>query len=147
MTAVAVESGRPHICPTPKSPPTREALKRLASRWTVLITHALEDGPTRFNDLKNRLGVSGQVLARALRDLERDGLVARRVYAEVPVRVEYELTALGGTMCAVVQEIRRWAELTAPAQLADEELLSPILAQLLSGYALLFGRAELTQAA
>ncbi|MFJ9818497.1 winged helix-turn-helix transcriptional regulator [Streptomyces sp. NPDC101151] len=95
--------------------PTREAVERLAGRWTVLITHVLESGPTRFNDLKNRLGVSGQVLARALRDLERDGLVARRVYPEVPVRVEYELTALGGTMCPVVQEIRRWAERMAPA--------------------------------
>ncbi|MFF4038099.1 winged helix-turn-helix transcriptional regulator [Streptomyces sp. NPDC001816] len=95
--------------------PTREAVERMASRWTVLITHVLEGGPTRFNDLKNRLGVSGQVLARTLRDLERDGLVARRVYPEVPVRVEYELTALGGTMCPVVREIRRWAELTAPA--------------------------------
>ncbi|MFD5795395.1 winged helix-turn-helix transcriptional regulator [Streptomyces diastatochromogenes] len=95
--------------------PTREAVERIAGRWTVLITHVLEGGPTRFNDLKNRLGVSGQVLARALRDLERDGLVARRVYPEVPVRVEYELTALGGTMCPVVQEIRRWAEVSAQA--------------------------------
>jgi DNA-binding HxlR family transcriptional regulator len=71
---------------------------------------ALEDGPTRFNDLKNRLGVSSQVLARALRDLERDGLIDRRVYAEVPTRVEYSLTALGGSMCAPVHAIRTWAE-------------------------------------
>ncbi|MGW7045764.1 winged helix-turn-helix transcriptional regulator [Streptomyces avermitilis] len=95
--------------------PTREAIERLASRWTVLITYALEDGPTRFNDLKNRLGVSGQVLTRSLRDLERDGLVARRIYPEVPVRVEYELTPLGGTMCPVVHEIRQWAERIGPA--------------------------------
>ncbi|MFA7754385.1 helix-turn-helix domain-containing protein [Streptomyces sp. NRRL B-2790] len=90
-------------------------MERLAGRWTVLITHALEDGPTRFGELRNRLGVSAQVLARALRDLERDGLVHRRVHPEAPVRVEYELTALGGTMCPIVQEIRRWAERTAPA--------------------------------
>ncbi|KUM99031.1 hypothetical protein AQI88_00205 [Streptomyces cellostaticus] len=95
--------------------PVREALERLASRWTVLIVHALEDGPTRFNALKTRLGVSPHVLARALRDLERDGLVTRRAYPEVPIRVEYELSALGGTMCPVVEEIRRWAEHTAPA--------------------------------
>ncbi|MER5941958.1 helix-turn-helix domain-containing protein [Streptomyces sp. NPDC001928] len=109
--------------------PTREALERLASRWTVLITSHLEDGPARFNDLKGRLGVTGQVLSRALRGLERDGLVVRRVYAEVPVRVEYELTALGGTMCPVVQEIRRWAEEMAPvigeAQAAYDQVQSP----------------------
>jgi DNA-binding HxlR family transcriptional regulator len=96
-----------------KGTPTREALERLANRWTVLITYALEDGPTRFNDLKGRLGVSAQVLTRALRDLERDGLVERQVYPEVPVRVEYALTPLGGTMCSIVHDVRDWAEKTA----------------------------------
>jgi DNA-binding HxlR family transcriptional regulator len=95
--------------------PAREALERLANRWTVLIVNALEDGPTRFNDLKHRLGISAQVLTRMLRDLERDGLIARAVYAEVPVRVEYTLTDLGGTMCPVVRNLRTWAETTAPA--------------------------------
>jgi len=92
---------------------TREALERLANRWTVLITQVLEHGPTRFNDLKSQLGVSAQVLTRSLRDLERDGLVTRQVYAEVPVRVEYALTPLGGTMCSVVQAVGNWAEHTA----------------------------------
>ncbi len=50
-----------------------------------------------------------------LRELERDGLIARQAYAEVPVRVEYTLTELGGTMCAIVHDIRMWAEQTAPA--------------------------------
>ena len=92
---------------------TREALERLANRWTVLITQVLEHGPTRFNDLKSQLGVSAQVLTRTLRDLERDGLVSRQVYAEVPVRVEYALTPLGGTMCSIVQAVGDWAEHTA----------------------------------
>ena len=95
--------------------PARDALERLANRWTVLITAALEDGPTRFNELKNRLEVSAQVLTRALRDLERDGLIAREIYPEVPVRVEYTLTPLGGTMCSIVHDVRAWAEKTAPA--------------------------------
>ena len=93
-----------------KGTPTREALERLANRWTVLITYVLEDRPTRFNDLKSQLGLSAQVLTRVLRDLERDGLVTRQVYAEVPVRVEYALTPLGGTMCAIVHDVRDWAE-------------------------------------
>ncbi|WP_123962373.1 helix-turn-helix domain-containing protein [Streptomyces sp. TLI_185] len=50
-------------------------------------SYTLEAGPARFNDLKKHLGVSGEMLSRVLRDLERDGLVERRVFAEVPVRV------------------------------------------------------------
>src|SRR5260370_10796417 len=98
-----------------KGNPTREAMERLANRWTVLITSVLEERPTRFNDLKSQLGVSAQVLTRILRDLERDGLVSRQVYAEVPVRVEYALTRLGGTMCSIVHDVRDWAESTAGA--------------------------------
>ena len=96
-----------------KGTPSREAIERLANRWTVLIASVLEERPTRFNDLKNQLGVSAQVLSRILRDLERDGLVSRQVYAEVPVRVEYALTPLGGTMCSIVHDVRAWAESTA----------------------------------
>jgi DNA-binding HxlR family transcriptional regulator len=92
---------------------TRDAIDRLANRWTVLITFALEEGPTRFNALKGRFGVSSQVLTRLLRDLERDGLVKRVVYPEVPVRVEYSLTELGGTMCIPVHQVREWAEKVA----------------------------------
>jgi DNA-binding HxlR family transcriptional regulator len=53
---------------------------------------------------------SYQVLTRILRDLERDGLVTRQVYAEVPVRVEYALAPLGGTMCSIVHAVGDWAE-------------------------------------
>jgi DNA-binding HxlR family transcriptional regulator len=88
----------------------RDALDRMANRWTILITVVLEDGPARFNELKNRLGITSQVLTRVLRDLERDGLVKRQVYMEVPARVEYSLTELGGSMCAPVLAIREWAE-------------------------------------
>jgi DNA-binding HxlR family transcriptional regulator len=89
---------------------TREALDRMANRWTILITVVLEDGPARFNELKNRLGITSQVLTRVLRDLERDGLVKREVFMEVPARVEYSLTELGGTMCSPVLAVREWAE-------------------------------------
>lgn len=98
-----------------KRTPTREAVERLANRWTVLVASVLEEKPTRFNDLKSQLGVSAQVLTRILRDLERDGLVSRQVYAEVPARVEYALTPLGGTMCSIVHDVRDWAESTAAA--------------------------------
>src|ERR1700733_15132542 len=90
--------------------PMRDAVERMANRWTVLVTHVLEDGPTRFNTIKRRLDVSSQVLTRVLRDLERDGLIERTVHAEVAVRVEYSLTNLGATMCAPVHAVREWAE-------------------------------------
>jgi DNA-binding HxlR family transcriptional regulator len=89
---------------------TRDAIELLANRWTILVTFALEAGPMRFNELKSRLGVSSQVLTRLLRELERGGMVERRVIPEVPIRVEYRLTNLGGSMCAPVHAIREWAE-------------------------------------
>jgi len=88
----------------------RDAVERMANRWTVLVTHVLEDGPTRFNTIKRRLDVSSQVLTRVLRDLERDGLIERTVRTEAPVRVEYSLTSLGATMCTPVHSVREWAE-------------------------------------
>src|SRR5260370_41511425 len=88
-----------------KGTPTRDAMERLANRWTVLIKSVLEERPTRVNDLKSQLGVSAQVLTRILRDLERDGLVSRQVYAEEPVRVEEAPTRVGGTMGPIVHYV------------------------------------------
>jgi DNA-binding HxlR family transcriptional regulator len=90
--------------------PTRELIGRLANRWTILILRALQDGPTRFTELRDRVGISSQVLTRSLRDLEENGLVERRVFAEVPVRVEYSLSDVGQTLCPIVDALRAWAE-------------------------------------
>jgi DNA-binding HxlR family transcriptional regulator len=99
--------------------PTRDAIERMANRWTVLVTYLLEDGPMRFNTIKRRLDVSSQVLTRVLRDLERDGLIERAVHTGVPpVRVEYSLTSLGATMCTPVHSVRKWAEKVA-SDIAD----------------------------
>ena len=96
--------------------PTRLALDRLAHKWTLLIVWALKAGPMRFTELRAAVpGVTAQVLTRSLRDLERDGIVARRYFPEVPPRVEYTLTDLGLTMCAPVNAVRAWAEKYADA--------------------------------
>ncbi|MFG1812258.1 winged helix-turn-helix transcriptional regulator [Kribbella sp. NPDC049174] len=72
---------------------------------------ALSDGRMRFGDLRTVVeGISGKVLTGTLRDLERDGLVERHVYAEMPPRVEYGLTALGRTLHVPLQALGRWAE-------------------------------------
>ena len=75
----------------------REMLERVADKWTLLVIDALE-GKTdvRFSRLRERIGdVSQKMLTKTLRQLERDGLVTRRVHAEVPPRVDYRLTPLG----------------------------------------------------
>ena len=91
--------------------PTRQALDRIADKWSVLIIGLLEEKPKRFSDLQRAIGgISQKMLTQTLRSLERDGLVTRTIYAEVPPRVEYALTPLGKTLCAPIRAIREWAE-------------------------------------
>jgi DNA-binding HxlR family transcriptional regulator len=76
-----------------------------------MIVMGLSGGPLRFGVLRQRVdGISGKVLTDTLRDLERDGIVERIAYAEMPPRVEYELTALGRTLCEPLTALGRWAE-------------------------------------
>jgi DNA-binding HxlR family transcriptional regulator len=91
--------------------PTRLGLECLAHKWTPLIVFALKGGPLRFTELRKAVpGVTGQVLTRSLRALERDGIVVRRYFPQVPPCVEYGLTDLGVTLCEPVGAIRAWAE-------------------------------------
>ena len=92
--------------------PSRRSLARIANKWTAMAVSVLgNNGRMRFGDLKTHLdGISGKVLTETLRDLERDGLVTRHVYAEIPPRVEYELTALGFTLHEPLLALCRWAE-------------------------------------
>lgn len=70
--------------------PTRDAIQRIANKSTVHVIKALQRGPRRFVDLRAALGASSQVPTRCLRELERDGLLARQVFAEVPVQVQVQ---------------------------------------------------------
>lgn len=91
--------------------PTRQVLDRIADKWTALIVGLLGAGPQRFTALHRQMnGISHKMLSQTLRSLERDGLVTRTVYAEVPPRVEYALTSLGQTLCEPLAAIRRWSE-------------------------------------
>src|SRR4051812_40526008 len=91
--------------------PTGILLDRIADKWTLMIHGTLEAGPMRFSDLRDALGgISPKVLTQALRALERDGLISRHAYPQVPPKVEYALTELGGSLCAPVQGLRAWAE-------------------------------------
>ncbi|WP_405515173.1 winged helix-turn-helix transcriptional regulator [Streptomyces canus] len=91
--------------------PSRTSLARVANKWTAMVVIALSADRMRFRDLRATVdGISSKVLTETLRDLERDGIVTRHVYAEIPPRVEYELTALGRTLHAPIQALGSWAE-------------------------------------
>jgi DNA-binding HxlR family transcriptional regulator len=92
--------------------PSRNSLARIASKWTAMVVIVLgRDGRLRFGDIRTAVdGISGKVLADTLRTLERDGLVKRYAYAEMPPRVEYELTELGRTLHAPLAALGSWAE-------------------------------------
>jgi DNA-binding HxlR family transcriptional regulator len=90
---------------------TRVVLDLIADKWTVLIVGALEDKTKRFGELRREIGgVSQKMLTQTLRGLERDGIVARRVYSSVPPKVEYSLTELGHTLVHILEGIREWSE-------------------------------------
>lgn len=99
-------STRNQICPV------RDIIARISDKWTLLAIYALGGyGKLRFNELKHKIGdVSQRMLTVTLRNLEADGLITRKIYPEVPPRVEYELTDLGkgllNQMCLLVD----WAQ-------------------------------------
>lgn len=90
----------------------REILSRLGDKWSVRVIHHVAGEPIRFTDLKRRIEqlspISSRVLTRTLKQLERDGLVSRRVFPVVPPRVEYNLTELGQQFLRHAQDIVGW---------------------------------------
>ncbi|OAV52546.1 transcriptional regulator [Rhizobium sp. WYCCWR10014] len=89
----------------------RELIERAAAKWPLRILHVLSDAraPLRFSRLMERVeGISQKVLTQTLRTLERDGLVIRTLYPQVPPRVEYELTPLGRDLLMQVVSLWRW---------------------------------------
>jgi DNA-binding HxlR family transcriptional regulator len=91
--------------------PSRTSLAHIANKWTAMIVIVLGGGRQRFGDIRSAVdGISGKVLTETLRVLERDGMVERHVYAEMPPRVEYELTPLGHTLHEPLRALGIWAE-------------------------------------
>jgi DNA-binding HxlR family transcriptional regulator len=92
----------------------REMLSRIGDKWSLLVILMLERMPGRrgrFSDLKRSIpGISQRMLTATVRHLERDGMLTRHVYAEVPPRVEYELTALGRGLMEPVRDLVAWLQ-------------------------------------
>ncbi len=95
--------------------PSREVLRRLTSRWGVLVLIALRAGPMRFSALRRRIGgVSERMLAQTLQALEGDGMLLRHALPVVPPHVEYELTPLGVEAAERVRALADWVEESLP---------------------------------
>ncbi|WP_425308072.1 helix-turn-helix domain-containing protein [Ammonicoccus fulvus] len=111
MDTAESETGDPQWDVLVATCPSRTSLARIANKWTAIIVIALGAERLRFTELRTRVqGISGKVLTETLRDLERHGIVARHAYAEIPPRVEYELTDLGRTLFAPLRALGDWAE-------------------------------------
>lgn len=87
------------------------ALELVSDKWFVLVVHQLEHGKKRYHELKRDIpGISQRMLTRTLRNMERDGLVAREVFPVVPPKTEYVLTDLGFTLVGPLHSLCVWAE-------------------------------------
>jgi DNA-binding HxlR family transcriptional regulator len=96
---------------TPSNCHARDVLARVGDTWSVYVIHILGDAKTlRFSELRREVdGISQRMLTVTLRGLERDGLVIRTVYPEIPPRVEYSLTPLGVTLRQLIRGMVEWA--------------------------------------
>lgn len=91
--------------------PVETTLSLIGDKWKVLLLRDLMGGTKRFGELKKSIGsVSQKVLTAQLRDMEASGLISRKVYAEVPPRVEYTLTELGESLRPILDAMKDWGE-------------------------------------
>ncbi|MGI6040007.1 MAG: helix-turn-helix transcriptional regulator [Clostridiales bacterium] len=89
--------------------PVETALKVLNNKWKFLIIRDLYGGTKRFGELKNSVtNISPKVLTNNLRSMEEDGLLVRKVYAEIPPRTEYTLTPLGKSLIPILSALGKW---------------------------------------
>lgn len=95
-----------HMCPK-----FENAFELLGKRWTGLIIRTLMSGQKRFSDIAEAIpNMSARMLTERFKELEKEGIITRKVYPEIPVRIEYELSEKGKELEAVMDEIQKWAE-------------------------------------
>jgi DNA-binding HxlR family transcriptional regulator len=100
-----LETMRPEDCPV------RAALSVIGGKWKPVITHYLSEGTKRYGELRKCMPDATQkMLTQQLREMESDGIVARKVFHEIPPKVEYSLTAYGQTLRPMLRELCKWGE-------------------------------------
>jgi DNA-binding HxlR family transcriptional regulator len=93
----------------PSTSPLAHALATVGDRWTLLVVQAMLAGPSRFNDLLERVpGIAANILSERLKRLERDALLVARPYSERPPRAEYQLTAEGRELAGALRMLAHW---------------------------------------
>jgi len=98
--------------------PARLTVELIADKWTVVVLAGVSKGPVRHGELIELIGgISRKMLTQTLRRLEAHGLIRRHAYAEVPPRVEYELTQLGATLIEPIHTLAEWARVNGEAVL------------------------------
>ncbi len=96
--------------------PVESTIEAIGGRWKVLIIYHLIEGKHRFGELTRRLGgIAARTLTRQLRELEASGIVHRKVFSQIPPKVEYSLTPLGKKLTPVLKAMHRWGEQAALA--------------------------------
>lgn len=99
--------------------PVARAARLLGDTWTLLIVRDLADGARRFGELEQSTGISPRVLSGRLKELERQGVVNRRIFAAVPPRVDYDLTAKGEAALPLIEALRQYGETWVPPSADD----------------------------
>jgi len=94
----------------------RSLLDRVGDKWSLMIIDMLSEGTLRYSELDHKIGsISQKMLTVTLKSLEADGLIDRKVYPQVPPRVEYSLTELGETLMPSITMLKKWAADSQPA--------------------------------
>lgn len=104
-SVIIVESERELFCPV------KATMRLLGQKWTLQIIHALSGKKMRFNELAQTVGgINSRTLSQRLRELEYEGIVARRTISSIPPWVEYELTEKGKSLAEVIESIAEWGK-------------------------------------
>lgn len=88
-----------------------KTIKVIGSKWTLFIIHVLFEGTQRFGQLQKTLtGISPKTLSERLKALEKEGIISKKVFAEIPLRVEYTLTSKGKSLEKIFKDMAAWGE-------------------------------------
>jgi DNA-binding HxlR family transcriptional regulator len=96
-------------CCSEKECPVSRCMRVIGGKWKIIILYALQNGTNRFGTLQKSINtISKQMLTTQLRELEKDGIITREIFPEIPPRVEYTITPLGETLFPIIEAMDLW---------------------------------------
>ena|SRR5580698_8295869 len=114
--------------------PSRDVLELVGSKWAMLLLCTLKNGPVRTGDLRRTVsGISQKMLTHTLRDLERNGIIDRIDYGELPPRVEYRLTRVGHSLGRLMKQMESWIVVHYDYIMSAQERYDPGVGERLAG--------------